>query len=323
MRKLVFTITAVVAMVACSKNELLQSNTAQAIVFDNAIVESYTRASDNSNCTIDQFQVYGTISNANGTVNIFGGDVVERGTDANNQAVWVTAENKIQYWIPGNTYNFAAVANNQENATEVVVDSYGMPSAIKVLDASQQKDILLATAEPVEFTSESIPGAVAFRFAHLMSKVKFAVRNATSADNGYTYEVKNIRIENATKSATYTIGSGWNEASDSYVLSFVGDASVKSGDAWSSADEHLLIPTQSVVGKVTPITVKFDCTTYDGDELVSAEVDKTIETGVNMKPGFAYNFTIVLDKSDDSTHSSANLRNNPDVLVQVRAVDLN
>ena len=323
MRKLVFTITAVVAMVACSKNELLQSNTAQAIVFDNAIVESYTRASDNSNCTIDQFQVYGTISNANGTASIFGGDVVERGTDANNQAVWVTAENKTQYWIPGNTYNFAAVANNQENATEVVVDSYGMPSAIKVLDASQQKDILLATAEPVEFTSESIPGAVAFRFAHLMSKVKFAVLNATSADNGYTYEVKNIRIVNAPKSATYTIGSGWGMASGSYELSFGGDASVEPGKSWSSEVEHLMIPTQSVVGKVTPITVKFDCTTYDGDELVSAEVDKTIETGVNMKPGFAYNFTIVLDQSDDSTHSSANLRNNPDVLVQVRAVDLN
>ena len=311
MKKILLTITALAALVACSKDEIVESQPAQAIGFSNIFIENSTRAAydgsynyDGNTGNLTQFHVYGTVTNADGaTANIFNKQLVELKNGA-----WEYTP--IQYWIPGNKYNFTAIADgNIEGATSTTTDNYSMPTSITVTDASQQKDILLAKSEQDIVGLASGNNKVAFTFDHLMSKAKFTVQNSITTEK-YTYMVTDVKITNAASSATYDLATkGWGASSGTYELAFgdvvttstesgtvaawAADAIQPNGNSKESNFERLLIPTQAGEN-TTAVTVSFDCELFYDGVSISKTNDKTATATVKLEPGHAYNFKIVL-----------------------------
>ena len=313
MKKVLLTLTALAALMSCSKDEIVESQPAQAIGFSNIFVDNSTRAAydgsykyDGTNGNLTQFHVYGTVTNTNSeTANIFNKQLVELKNGA-----WEYTP--IQYWIPGNTYNFTAIADgNIEGATSVNTDANSMPTSITVADASKQKDILFAKSTPNIVGKAQGNEMVAFTFDHLMSKAKFTVQNSIATDK-YTYMVTKVKITNAALYATYDLATeGWGTPSGEYVLTF-GDVVTESSEngttaVWSndaiapqggskeSNFERLLIPTKAG-DNTTTVNVSFDCELfYDGVSISKTE-GKTATANVKLEPGHAYNFKIVLSE---------------------------
>lgn len=305
MKKTILATLAIASMMSCSNEELLEAPAQQAIAFDNVFVENAPRtraAYDGSYTTgsLTQFQVYGTITNKNNqSGNIFNGnDVILNGNAWNYTG-------GLNYWIPGNTYNFAAtVHGSEENAISTDFNSVGMPTTIQVDDASVQKDLLYAQFGPVAHGTTPWGEVVAFTFNHLLSKAKFTVKNAVETNSGYSYKVSGITIT-TDKNGVYNVAEGtWSAAATpaTYELSFgnVVTEGTEKGDAEpvaigydSQAEsnyERLLVPCK---GK--KLTVKFTCQTLIGETVLRRE-DKTVTTEkeIALEKGRAYNFIISL-----------------------------
>ncbi|MBR5802897.1 MAG: fimbrillin family protein [Bacteroidaceae bacterium] len=311
----------------CTNDETMTFHQ-EAITFDNAFVDNSTRAayddSYNNSTTgtnsLKEFQVWGTISNNGGTANIFKAEKVKRGNSLGCGTNWSYAASNTQYWVEGNTYNFWAIAegntseakdNDIVKITEVKATQYGEPNYIYLYDASKQKDILFAAAKNINVFPED--KTVDFTFQHLLAKAKFTVKNTISTNNGYSYQVSNITITNADKTAVYD-AAGWqidnnayNDApASTYALSFgkvvtTGNsannaevADIKYNASAESNYERLLIPNTKQWG----ISISYQLLK---DGVVIDTQTKTFETGsaIALEKGKAYNFIINLGNPGD------------------------
>ncbi len=309
MKKLLIAALALTA-VACNKAEIVEQTPADAIVFDNAFVDNATKAAyDGSYNTgnLEAFEVYATISRDGNTANIFNMELVKKGNSLGQGVNWSYDANHTQYWVPGNTYKFRAVADgNVDNVSEVVAletDKY-MATSINLLDASAQKDILVA-----EETVNYVSGAhtVKFTFEHILAKVKFTIKNTIATNNGYSYKVSNIVINDITKEGTYTFDKVWtiSDSPEIYDLPFgnavtegtlggAEAADIKYNGSAESNYDRLLIPTE---GEAFNITFSYQLLK---DEVVIDTQNKTIETGgLNLESGRAYNFIVSLGNPGD------------------------
>ena len=219
MKKL-FTILAVAAtLVSCAKEDVVREAEGEAIQFGNAFVENSTRAdaaTDPSYSTtgkgvaLTQFNVYGAVNG----VNIFNGNTVTKG-EAAYGAAW-TLDGAKQYWINGADYEFVAVVDGNKtvkvNETDVVVTSTatnasGIPTSI-TYNSDGATDLLCARVERPDNSNTSV---VAFDFTHLLSKVKFSVKNTTDDDaTNYRIVLTEAKITGALASNTYNVAtSNW------------------------------------------------------------------------------------------------------------------
>lgn len=305
MKKLFITALAALGLVACSNDEVIEQNYT-AINFGSTFVDNATRAALDTTyntAKLDSFQVYGTITNSvNAVANIFNAELVSE-TSTN---VWSYNPENTQYWIPGNTYKFWAIADGNvagATAVEALEANYYVPTKIRVSDASKQKDVLAAYEA---WAYESGEKTICFTFKHLLSKVKFTVKNTIATDNGYSVMAKNIRIIDADKSADYVItdaailGGEWGNYDGTYELAF-GNATatgvVAGGEAQdiafnSSAEsnwDRLLIPVTEKA-----YTIKFDYELYKDGVLVDSHEKTVTPTKVTLEKGNAYNFIISL-----------------------------
>lgn len=221
MKKL-FTILAVAAtLVSCAKEDVVREAEGEAIQFGNAFVENSTRAAaatDPSYSTtgngvaLTQFNVYGAVEG----VNIFNGNAVTKG-DAGYGDAW-TLNGAKQYWINGADYEFVAVVDGNKTVkvgeTDVVVTSTatnasGIPTAI-TYNSDGATDLLCARVERLDNSDTSV---VAFDFTHLLSKVKFSVKNTTdAAATNYRIVLTEAKITGALASNTYNVGATSNWA---------------------------------------------------------------------------------------------------------------
>ena len=301
MKKVLLSILAVAALASCVQTEELQGiGGNNAIKFDNAYVGNATKAIDNSfdNSNLELFQVYGTLTDADGDVaNIFDGVEVSKAT-----GTWTYAEEHTKYWIAGNTYSFKAVAaGNEPGETNVVWDDeHLMPKAIEVLDASAQNDVLYAEVLGVNYVNSVQP--VKFSFDHLLAKAKVTVKNVIPTNNGGYYVVNNVRLKGAHKGATYTIGAGWDGYNEAYNLPFgnivatdedaENAAAIKLGldGVGASNHERLLIPQKNC-----DLTIVIDYAYFDKNGVEHMNIEnKEIYTTANIEAGKAYNFVLAL-----------------------------
>lgn len=319
MKKFFLSVLCVAAVVSCAKDEVITADK-EAITFENAFVDNATKAAyDGSynNSNLSEFQVYATITGTGsneGTANIFEGERVVKGNSLGQGENWSYATANTQYWIPGNNYQFRAIADgNVTDVTEVVTNSYGMATAINLLDASAQKDILTAEHNVTNYTkpTSGTPAPVAFTFAHVLSKAKFTVKNTVKTNNGYSYKVTDVALNNLAKNGVYTITDGatgtWAAAATpaTYSLSF-GDvtvegkaveadatvADIKYNKSGESNFDRLLIPgTQT-------LNISFSYGLYKGGVLIDAQ-DKTLTANVTLDAAKAYNFVISLGNPGD------------------------
>lgn len=323
MKKIYFTLAFLATLVSCTNDELVDMTPKQAITFGNAFVENNTRAAidpsyNNTTNLLTSFKVYGTVSgNVDGkvnTANIYKGDEVKtpEGWESNKDGLAWDCTN-IQYWVPNCFYNFIAIVD----ATDVSTTGNGLPKSIKY-NAADQKDLLLATANH-ETDKNGIPNTsddksataiapVKFTFNHLLSKVKFTVKNTMSNNTSiYSYQVRNVRIINAVMEGKVTIKEPtWTSSSKTYTedepLSFGNisqfstnsneDVAVSIGEAQQAEShyERLLIPYDySKEG----LKVKFTVDILVNETVVNRK-NYEADVKMNLAVGNSYNFIIEL-----------------------------
>lgn len=184
----------------------------------NSFVENSTRATDPSysNYDINEFQVYGTVND----VLIYDGDVVSRPsteTGLGYGSVWAMEDGTQQYWIAGAQYKFVGIVDgNVANVTKTNLDGNQMPTSIEYT-ADGATDLLCQTIDytaksAAELAEGEINGLVKFNFKHLLSKVNFTVVNGSKGATGYSFVVKDINFDGATKATYDVVNAKWLDA---------------------------------------------------------------------------------------------------------------
>ena len=203
MKKLFISMLAVAALASCSQEDVIVADKGDLIGF-NSFVENSTRATDPSysNKDINTINVYGTVNN----VLIYDYTPVTRPTTEKGQgynAVWQCGVK--QYWIDGASYKFIALVDVPE--TDITAyDTYGMPTSF-TYTADGVTDVL---CDDYATTGQKTGnGTVPFTFNHLLSKVNFTVVNGTPDAEGYSFEVKNIAFNGATKATYDVVNKTW------------------------------------------------------------------------------------------------------------------
>ena len=283
MKKILFVALAAVGMTACVQNEELAVSNSNAIKFDNVYVDNATKAAIDGSYTaakgnLDHFNVWATIKNGSGETNIFEGEAVTK-----NGGAWSYDASHTQYWIPGNDYKFVGVV---DGTVEVTDDACKMPVTIAT-DLKEQKDVLYATHSRT-YTASDIVSPVHFNFEHLLSKVKFTVKNVVSTSlSGYTYTVESIQILNADEAGVYTIENGTWEAEGTYAAQFGAVATLAYGQQDESNYERLVLPQTK-----KSLEIKVNYTLHK--DAWYQEYEQNLTAVLDIVKGKAYNFILTL-----------------------------
>ena len=207
MKKVIFALAAVVALAACSQEDVIVADKGAAIGFD-TFVGKATRVDDPSltNTNLADFAVYGAVTN-DATALIFDNVKVAK-TITNNDLTSVWKYEGTQYWINGATYNFAAVAPYKSGKNGAFSTSTFKTTLAFTNDAVT--DLLYAQHDAItgvkgngdaEGTANEM---VDFTFRHVLSKIKFSFVNQYNA-SGSTIVVRDIVLTNPHKTATATL----------------------------------------------------------------------------------------------------------------------
>lgn len=290
MKKILFVALAAFGLTACVQNEELAAPQGDAIAFD-TFVDNATKAAQDgsySNTNIfSSFQVWGTMENS-AKLNIFAGVEVNNAT-----GVWAYASQYTQYWIDGYTYDFAAVVDGVVEGGE-----YNMPATIST-NLEEQKDVLYATASRA-YSAGQAATPVELIFKHLLSKVKFTVKNTMTADSGFNYTVSNITIKDADKLGAYDVATATWAGSETYDVDFgmvttdnATVAKLEAGDEAESNYERLLLPSDA-----KSLTVAVTYALNLGDNTVVSET-KEVTALLDVEAGTAYNFVLTFGNPGD------------------------
>ena len=333
MKKLFIAVISMAALASCTQEDIVINNANNAIAFDNAFVSATTKAIDPSITTdsIDNFQVWGNTQgdhdNDAPVVPIFNNETVSKASSGD----WTYDVNKTQYWIDGNTYNFAAVKNG--NVTEL---ADGLPKTINysLTGTTPGPDLLYATYA-CEATATGNP-KVAFTFAHLLSKAVFTFKNTTTdAKDGPAniYKVTNIRVSGLDAGADYVIENGvgaWTNNTNSDREEYFGDivgadetavtyaAEIKEQESGKSNYERLLIPGTHDVRITCKITLYNDYVdnsrivdVIDYDNTVTLTFEKGVAYNLILKAGLQQSIEFKVVKVKDWNNPYDNVNNIP------------
>lgn len=295
-------LTAAAMMASCSNDETVEMAQQKAISFSNAFVNNGTRSVDDPSFTtasLSDFAVYGFTQKGQ----IFDGVKVSKG--GTTSTGW--SYDNVQYWVPGNTYTFGAIAPYSvagkvsnvtlpESATKVE-----MKVAFTNTDA-KQVDLLHAAPTQITGVTASYTNPVSMTFYHQLSKVKFSFENAVG--EGYNVKVSNVKITDAYKEGTLTVaaaGNNWSNQTDKTLeLNFgnvVANASsteasvIANAATLESHNEKLMIP----MGSSAIYTVTFTAKLYKGNVLLGTYPHTVEIKNVEFKLGYCYNFKASLN----------------------------
>ena len=312
MKKVIFALAAVVALAACSLEDVIEADKGAAIGFD-TFVGKATRVDDPSltNANLADFGVFGTVSKS-GTALIFNNvEVTGSGVGAN--ANWSYATEYTQYWIAGAKYNFAAVApyGAYENAVFSTTD---LNTTLKFTNDAET-DLLYA--QSVEITGKEgaaagattpANGKVAFTFRHILSKVKFSFENQYLS-TGSTIRVRNIVLTNAHQTASVTLdatNTTWAGHTGVLPIEF-GNAATAAVDAEEAIAQDSELESYNVrfiiPGAEHTYTVSFDV-----DVLYGTTVVETYKHTASLKftpaVGTAYDIKTIINHTNiDPDHA--------------------
>lgn len=301
MNKLFMIGLAATAMLAsCSNDETVEMAQQKAIGFSNAFVNNGTRSIVDPSFTtktLEDFAVYGFTQAGQ----IFKGDKVYKGGSASTG--W--SYDVLQYWVPGNTYTFGAIAPHSvaTNVSDVALPENAKKVEMTVAFTNTDADqVDLLHAEPAQIAgtevTETYKAPVSMTFRHQLSKVKFSFENAVG--EGYNVKVSNIKIMDAYTNGTLTVaanGNTWSaQANNTLGLDFgnvVADdatadeaAVIANAATLESYNEKLMIPMDATA----TYTVTFTAELYQGDVLLGSYNHKVKIENVEFKLGYCYDF---------------------------------
>lgn len=309
MKKILVCALAIAALASCQKNQVIETPSSPAIAFENAFVNNATRAAaDPSYGTADgqkeltEISVYGFMNDVAGVV--FDNERVAKDiTNSELTSAWKYANT--QYWTPGNTYYFAAVAPLVAENGSVSVDySKANTNGVGVLSFTQPEDAgsvdVLYDAKVVTCESNAM-NPVSFTLNHLLAKVKFSFTNGFGNDNA-KITVSNIKM---TAPAAGSINlaqpdwwstNQWLLGEGETVLAF-GDmetSNLAKDAKTESQKERLTIPA----GAEQTYVVTFDVELFYGTQSAYKASLATEIKNAALEMGKAYNFHATIDASN-------------------------
>ena len=297
MKKVIFALAAVVALAACSQEDVIVADKGAAIGFD-TFVENSTRVAQSADpsLTVDAmkqgkgFGVYGFVTNVidetnntTATAPLFTGEQV-KWTDG----AWKYAFT--QYWIDGATYDFAAIAPYGEY-TVTAAATTGV-----TLDFTNdgETDLLYAQNNGISGTDHPTVG---FTFKHLLSKVKFTFTNGYDATNTLI-AVKNIVINDTSAEGTAVLSVNadkavtavWTLKDANLDLEF-GDAItggyIAQGASEQSTESLLIIPAEKAYS--VTFTVELYYKNGDNSYALVDTYNHNVNFAANFEFGKSYN----------------------------------
>lgn len=290
-------LTAAAMLASCSNDETVEMAQQKAIGFSNAFVNNGTRSIVDpsfTTLTLKDFAVYGFTQKGQ----IFDGVKVSKGGTASTG--W--SYDNVQYWVPGNTYTFGAIAPHSVAAkvSDVTLPESATKVEMKVAFTNtdaDQVDLLHAAPTQITGVTASYTTPVSMTFNHQLSKVKFSFENVVGVD--YNVKVSNVKITDAYKEGTLTVaaaGNNWSNQTDKTLeLNFgnvVADASsteasfIANAATLESHNEKLMIP----MGSSAIYTVTFTAELYKGGVLLGIYPHTVEIKNVEFKLGYCYNF---------------------------------
>ena len=304
MKKVIFALAAVVALAACSQEDVIVADKGAAIGFD-TFVGKATRVDDPSltNDNLKNFAVYGAVTNTvdetDATALIFNNvEVANEGID-NDELNSDWKYEGTQYWIAGAAYDFAAVAPyscGQENAFNASTKK----TTINNFTNNAVTDLLYA--QTVATGAASGNQYVKFDFRHVLSKVKFSFKNEYFS-TGTTIRVRNIELTNAHQTASVTLdatNTAWtghagklsiefgNAVSDTATAATAEEAIVQNNEL-ESFNVRFIIP-----GKEHEYTVSFLVDVLYGETVIKT-YSHTASVTFAPVAGTAYDIKTVID----------------------------
>lgn len=291
-------LTAAAMMASCSNDETVEMAQQKAISFSNAFVNNGTRSIVDPSFTkenLTDFAVYGFTQNGQ----IFNGEEVSKGGAASTG--W--SYDNVQYWVPGNTYTFGAIApySVAGNVSNVTLPTGATKVEMKVAFTNtdvKQVDLLHAAPAQITGVTASYTDPVSMTFNHQLSKVKFSFQNYVG--EGYNVKVSNVKITDAFKEGTLTVAAAentWGGQTDKTLeLNFgnvVADGATADEAAFianaatlESYNEKLMIP----MGSSAIYTVTFTAGLYKGEVLLGTYNHRVEIKNVEFKLGYCYDF---------------------------------
>ena len=228
---------------------------------------------------------------------------VDQDVTGSREAGWTY--NPLQYWLPGHTYYFGALAPmNSENweldTTNASTDGAGVVSFTNV-DGTEDLLYAATTASTVGMKIGQDMPPVKLTFNHLLSKVKFSFTNGFTSDNAKIV-VKNVQMV-VPKAATINLAQAdwwstnqWKGYDGETTLEF-GDVNNENSKLAMGMKEEAAYERLTIPKDAHEYAISFDVELYMGDVLA---LESTKETTVNvaLEIGKAYNFCTVLDASN-------------------------
>ena len=250
MKKILVSVLAVAAMVACStEHTVVKVENNEAIGFD-TFVDKTTRAEDITTTNIANFGVYASVTNSqDASALILTNEKVTKNGD-----VW--GYTNTQHWVPGNSYNFTAIAPFEGRHWTYATGTQAQNGVINfknnLENAAGEQDLVFAYAERANVAAGAQP-KVGLTFSHLLSKVAFKFTNGYAANDNMTLEVYGIKINNAVAEAKVAVENGavkeWEQTSTAtFERTFGKQAAEAEGagilaatDAYTT-EHHYLLP---------------------------------------------------------------------------------
>lgn len=294
MRKLFTILACAAAMVACENDEIVRQDLGDKIEFG-SFVENSTRAADPSYSANDitSFKVYGTVNG----VSIFNGANVTK-DDEYGKAWAVTndqgAEIK-QYWIPEANYKFVGIVDGEVNGVTKTTPVGGMPTAVEYT-ADGATDLLCQTIDYTAISAAKVAAGdknpiVAFNFTHLLSKVNFTVVNNSKDAAGYSFVVKNITFNGATKATYNVVDAEWEDATETDKIAIGNGTDKNIVVATGAASAELATEVLFIPGTYT-ISFTVDIL-YNGERVTTTNYPVAPATYTHtLKANNAYNFKV-------------------------------
>lgn len=318
MKKTLFAIAAMVAMVACNNDYVVKETAQEAIGFDNMFVDNSTRSEEtpgySSTNLFEDFAVYGFVEGAP----LFNGVMV--GKDVTNgelKSGW--KYEGTQYWIAGANYDFYAVAPFDGGWSVKAGTATDAGAVISFTNENGTQDLLYSGI--VERQGAGSGNAtIAFTFKHILSKVKFSFVNGYNA-SAATICVRDIQITNADKTAeaTLTAGAAWSAHNDEVAIAF--------GNATENASYATYAPVEGSENYCDEFDYAYDTTvesyyerfvipavnkdwniSFKVDLLVSGKVietyNHTAKLTATFEPGKSYDIAATITAANiDPNHS--------------------
>lgn len=299
MKKSLFVLgVAVAALASCTQSEVLEVAENRAIQF-NTFVNNNTKAVTEINAAdgLESFYVFGY-----------------HGANADNLTNKVydnESNSKVAYWVPSQTYRFAAYADGAGN----FINGATFAAVTRTLSISgytpdDTKDLVAAvpTSDIETTTDVSDMGKVQLSFVHLLSQVAFEF--TTNAADSYKLTISNVQINGAVNTANCTyngtdlnwVGSPASDAAYSY--SDLEGVDIANQDENYTASQSKLVIPQSNTNNLTvtfTATLSGDGVTdtktrnFTGNLSYSGTTPATANTWTN---GYRYKYTAQIDPED-------------------------